>query len=217
MASEVQICNLALLKFGNITINGFEDGTEQANACKVLYPLMRDEMVAAHDWNFAMTRADISSQLSDTPIFEFDFAYNLPVDCLRTVEFYDSRLRRWVDCNYDHYANRYHPSQELTWAIEGNELLTNQEEDIFIRYVRRVTTTGNFHPAFVNALAVRLAAELVAKIKEDKNMRVELLTELENVVLPEAFRLNAIEGNRRRQPGEQPLHAGGYAWQTEGR
>lgn len=196
MVSEVQICNLALLKFGNITINSLEDNTAQAQACKELYPLMRDELMSLHEWNFALARADISPELQATPAFQYDFAYQLPADCLRVVELYGT---------------------EAKWAREGNEFLTNQEEEIFIRYIKKVTTTGAFSQVFVNSLAVRLAGELVAKIKEDKNMRLELLNELERVILPEAFRINAIEGNRELKQEEKSLDAQTYPWQTRGR
>ncbi len=196
MASEVQICNVALLKFGNITIKSLGDKTAQAQACKVLYPLMRDEMLSLHEWNFALARADISSALKATPAFQYDYAYQLPVDCLRVIELYGTKAK---------------------WAREGNEFLTNQEEEIFIRYIKRVTTTGDFSQVFDNVVAVRLAAELVAKIKEDKNMRLELLRELEGSVLPEAFRINAIEGNRELKQGEKSMDNQDYPWQSRGR
>lgn len=195
-ASEVQICNLALLKFGTVTINNLQtDQTAEANACRVLYPLMRDELESAHMWNFAMARADISSVLQATPGFQWDFAYKLPVKCLRVVELYGT---------------------DNEWVREGNNLLTNQEEEIFIRYIKQVTTTGDFPPLFVNSLAVRLAAELAAKLRGDKNMRLELLKELEDVVLPEARRLNAIEGKKPRSKDEQAMDVGNYSWQTRG-
>lgn len=195
-ASVVQICNNALLKFGNITISDLTDNTPQAQACNVLYPLMRDELLEAHNWNFAMARADISAQLATTPAFQWGYAYTLPADCLRVVELYGT---------------------DDEWVREGNEILTNKEEEIYIRYVKQVTTSGNFSMYFANCLSVRLAAELVAKLKEDKNMRLELLQELENVWIPEAYRLNAIEGNRQASKGEQSMDNGNFAWQTEGR
>lgn len=195
-ASETQICNLALLKFGTVTINSIEDETSQAQACKVLYPLMRDELQSVHDWNFAMARADISALLEATPAFQWDFAYSLPVKCLRVVELYGT---------------------DDEWVKEGNVLLTNKEEEIFIRYIKQTTTTGNFPPTFVNSLATRLGAELAAKLKGDKNMRLELLKELEDVLLPEARRMNAIEGNKPRNKGAQSMDNGNYSWQEEGR
>jgi hypothetical protein len=195
-ASEVQICNLALLKFGSSSITSLTDGSVGANACKVLYPLMRDEIVSIHEWNFALKRADISSQLATAPAFGYEYAYQLPVDCIRVIELFGT---------------------EATWGREGNELLTDQEEDIYIRYIKKVTTTGDIPPAVVNCIAVRLAAELCAKIKEDKNMRLELLGELERSVLPEAFRLNAIEGNRALTEEEKPLSGQTFPWQIQGR
>lgn len=195
-ASETQICNLALLKFGTVTINALTDNTTPAQACKVLYPLMRDELQSVHTWNFAMARADISSLLQATPEFQWDFAYKLPIKCLRVVELYGT---------------------DNEWVREGNNLLTNKEEEIFIRYIKQVTTTGDFPPVFVNSLATRLAAELVAKLKGDKNMRLELLKELEGVLLPDARRLNAIEGEKPRNKGAQSMDNGNYSWQEEGR
>lgn len=196
-ASVTQICNLALLKFGNITINDINDNNAQANACKELYPLMRDELQSMHNWNFALARADITGALQATPAFQFDFSYRLPVKCMRVVELYGT---------------------DAEWVREGNLLLTNQEEEIFIRYIQQVTTTGNFPQVFVNSLATRLAAELAAKITQDKGgKRQKLLTELERVILPEAYRINAIEGNRPRTKGEQSMDNGNYSWQREGR
>ncbi|MDA3835562.1 MAG: hypothetical protein PF495_19495 [Spirochaetales bacterium] len=142
--SEVQICNMALLKFGDITIDSIVVPTNrEGRSCKVLYPILRDLLLYHHPWNFAMTRADISAVLADDPPFEFKYAYTIPVGCLRVVELYGSTA---------------------DWVIESGQLLTNQESDIYIKYVRQVKPTGNFNPAFVNCLATRLGAELAAKI-----------------------------------------------------
>lgn len=197
--SVTQICNLALLKYGDVTINDIGDDNPQAIACRVLYPLMRDEIVSAHEWNFAMKRADLGAPLSDTPAFEFDFAYQLPVDCLRVWEFYSTG------------------TTDPEWVREGNKFLTNQEEDIFIRYIKKVTATGDIPAAVTNCIAIRLAAELAVKIKEDKVMRRELLAELEQVWLPEAMRLNAIEGRKPKRRDEQSLDNGNLSWQKVGR
>lgn len=195
-ASEVQICNLALLKFGTLTITSLNDSTKEARACKVLYPLMRDELLHAHPWNFAMKRADISAQLAATPAFEWDYAYTIPADCLRVWELYGT---------------------DAEWVVENGQLLTNQDEEIYIRYIFQVTTTGNFNPSFVNCLATRLGAELAAKLADDNKLRLSLLEELHKIQLPAAYTLNAIEGNRPQPKGEQPLDEGNFSWQTEGR
>ena len=195
-ASAVQICNLALMKFGNLSITSITAPTnKEERTCQVFYPVIRDELVAAHPWNFAMKRADISAQLADTPPFGFDFAYQLPTDCLRVWEMQGAE----------------------EWVVESGQLLTNQDVEIFIRYIRVVEDTGSFPPAFVNCLATRLAAELAAKLSDDKPMRQALLEELYKVALPAAYRLNAIEGNKPRHKDEQSMDNGNFSWQTSGR
>lgn len=215
-ASEAQICNLALLKYGDKAITSLDDDTKEGRACKVLYPLMRDEMLYVHPWNFAMRRADISAQLSDTPPFGYDYAYQLPPGCLRVWELYDqyasdSSSRVWYS---EGQLDKTNVSPEDHWDVEGDELLTDREENIYIRYVAQVKETGYFNPAFVNCLATRLAAELAIKLAKSKTMRTELLAELEQVLLPEARRLNAIEGHKRPHRDQQPLDEGNFSWQA---
>lgn len=194
-ASEVQICNLALMKFGNISIASVDDDTKEARACKVFFPLLRDELVYSHPWNFAMKRVDISASLTTTPAFGFDYAYTLPTDCLRVWEFF----------GYDG-----------DWVVENGQLLTDAEEKIYIRYIYQVTQTGKFNPSFVQCLATRLAAELATKLSDDKNMRAALLSDLYKVEIPQAYALNAMEGKRPLHKDEQPLDKGNFTWQTEG-
>lgn len=195
-ASEVQICNLALMKFGNLSISTLEDATKEARFCKVFYPLMRDELVYSHPWNFALRRADISAQLATTPAFEWSYAYTLPADCLRVWELYGT---------------------EDEWVVESGELLTNKEEEIYIRYIRQVTETGRFSPSFVNCLATRLGAEGAARLADDNKMRISLLEELYKIQIPAARIMNAMEGKRPARIDEQSIDNGNFSWQTEGR
>lgn len=194
--SEVQICNSALLKVGNLSITSLDDSNKEGRACKVLYPILRNELLAAHPWNFAMSRADISAQLAVTPAFQWDYAYTIPADCLRVWELYGS---------------------EAEWVVEGGELLINQDEEICIRYIKLVTETARFSPAFDNCLATRLGAELAGKLADNKNLRASLLEELFKKHLPDAYSLNAVEGNPPRHKDMQTLDMGNYSWQKVGR
>ena len=195
MPSQVQICNLALLKFGDIAITTINDATAEARACKILWDMMVDEMLYSHPWNFALKRIDLGAYLVDTPAFEFDYKYTLPGDYLRVWELYGS---------------------DADWVIENGEFLTN-DETAEIRYISRVTDISKFNPAFANCLAIRLAAELAPKLAQDKSMKAALLEELRKIWIPQAYVLNAIEGNPRRHKDEQELSKGNYSWQKEGR
>ena len=194
-ASEVQICNLALLKFGSTTIASLTEDTKEGISCNVIYPLMRDLMLYSYPWNFAMERADISAELLTTPAFQWDYSYTLPTDCLRVWQLYGT---------------------DDEWQVEGRTLLTNKDSEIYVRYIKKIETTGVFIPSFVNCLALRLGAELAAKIGNDYKKRESLLEELHVIELPSAYRLNAIEGNRMLEKGEQGLDKGNFTWQSHG-
>ena len=198
MASEVEICNMALYKIGDIKITSLADASKEARACAVFYPLMRDELIYAHPWNFAMTRADISALVSGAPAFEFDYAYTLPADCLRVWELYGS---------------------DEEWVVEGGQLLTNQDREIYIRYLKKVTETGKFNPAYVTCLSLTLAAAIAVRLAGDegRTLRREMLEELNKIAFPAARTLNAMEGRRPRDKDEQAIDEGNYSWQTEGR
>jgi len=194
-ASVVQICNIALLKFGSTTITELGPETKESRACQVFYPLMRDELIYSHPWNFAMARADISAQVAPVPAFGFDYAYTLPTDCLRVWELIG----------------------DSEWAVESGQLLTNQDTEIYIRYIRRVEESGRFTPSFVSCFGTYLGAELSAKLAGDKSMRQALLQELHEIQLPAAYSLNAMEGNRPKHKDEQSMDNGNYSWAKEGR
>ncbi len=201
-ASDIEICNLALAKFGDKKITTIAAPTnKEERECAVLYPLMRDLLTSMHPWNFAMKRADITGSLTTTPAFGWDYAYTLPADCLRVWEF-----------STDYTAN---PEFE----IEGGLLLTDEAEYIYVRYIAQITTTGSFPMAYVNCLACLLGAELAPLIMSTggQAMRSQLMAELEQRWLPMAKQLNAIEGRKRRNTDDEPLDEGNFSWQTEGR
>lgn len=193
MASQVQICNLALLKFGNKTITSIDDATAEARACKSLYDHERDMLLYSHPWNFAMKRSELV-QLGTDPDFQYDNQFALPNDCLRAWELYDSTA---------------------DWVIEGTYLLTD-EDDVYLRYIAKITDTTFYKPLFVECLALKLGAELALKLGESKNASRELMKDLQSMLL-KAYQLNAVEGKRPVPEDEQDLSKGNFSWQKEGR
>ncbi|NBQ76422.1 MAG: hypothetical protein EBU14_13895, partial [Acetobacteraceae bacterium] len=59
MASEVDICNLALANLGDTatvaSINPPE-GSAQSEHCSRFYPIARDTLLEMHNWNFSTRR-----------------------------------------------------------------------------------------------------------------------------------------------------------------
>lgn len=57
LTSDVQIVNLALTRLGDLRIAALSDATPAAQAANAVYASLRDEVLRAHPWNFAIQRA----------------------------------------------------------------------------------------------------------------------------------------------------------------
>ena len=199
MSSQVAICNLALSRFGSASITLITEATKEGRACNVLWSPVRDELIESYPWRFALKRVALGAALAAAPVNEWDYQYTLPADCLRVWELYESDDK-----------------SDSEWTIEGNVLLSNIEEDLYIRYIASITDTSKYNSAFVKCLATALAAELCPKLSDDRKLRLSLLQELE-IDIAKAYKLNAIEGNPPKHKDEQGMDEGNFSWQTEGR
>jgi hypothetical protein len=187
MASdETTIVNLALAKLGVSPIMALTDDSKQAQFAKRFYEQTRDDVLQGHRWNFAMKRATLN-KLALPPEFEWSYAYQLPVDCLRVVQ-----LNGWEPTE--------RPGQ---YSIEGRSLLAN-EEAAEIRYVGKVTETTLYHPLFVDALATKLASVLAGPLTGSRDLPSALLKDFAFITGPQARLADAFENwMRRRVPWAQ--------------
>lgn len=153
-SSEVEICNRALDAIGAPTITALTEGTRQAGICNRYFPQLRDDVLAAHPWNFAIKRAVLPA-LETAPAWGFDYAYQIPTDCLRVVE-------------VEGEDAIVPPS---AWQVESGSIVTDMTAPLYIRYISRVTETGLFAPLFVSALAARIAAEIAQPLTGSSDIR----------------------------------------------
>jgi hypothetical protein len=192
--SQVQICNLALLKFGSPKITAITDNTPEADACEALWDVVRDEVLYEGPWNFAMRRADLGTPVVTAPAFEYDYAYTLPTGCIRVWDFYNKPVG-------------------TPWEVEGGQLLTNETEEIYIRYIYQATTVAEFSVGFSLCLATKLAAELAIKIGSNIAIRQALAQEYK-VLLSKYLALNALEGDPQRKANDGLLEDAAATWVT---
>lgn len=172
MASEVEICNLALGLLGDESIISLSDDSKRAGLCKLFYPAIRDRVLRSHPWNSAIMRV-VLAPLAETPAFGYSYYFVLPTDpyCLRVIE-----------ANENIYA----------WKIEGRKLLTD-EAAVNLLYIGRVTDVNLFDSLLIDAIATRLAAELAHPLTAKMNT-VTAMWELYKIKLQEARGVNAQEG-----------------------
>lgn len=145
MASEVGIVNYALSLLGDDPITDLADDNERARLANRVYEQVRDAVLRAHPWNFAVTRKALVV-LAESPVFSWSYQYQLPTDpyCLRVLALNSDEEDR-------------EPSD--VYAVEGHRLLTN-EATANIRYVAKITDSEQFDALFSETVAFRLAATM---------------------------------------------------------
>jgi hypothetical protein len=142
MASEVDICNMALNAMGHEAIQSLLDDSDAARACNAAYALCRDDVLAAHPWNFATKRVQFALLADDlsTVTSDFTHAFQVPTDTLRVL---------WIE------------PRNWQYVVEaGGKILTNAGAPLFGGVITRITDSGSFPPFFVMVLVYRLKAEL---------------------------------------------------------
>ena len=171
MASEVQICNLALTKIGEDQISSLTDNSKAARLCNLHYEPLRDAVLRGHLWNFAIKRV-ILALSTNTPAFDYAYQHALPVDYLRAF-----------DVNLISAAE---------WKIENGFLLSDSDE-VTLKYIARITDPDLFDVLFRDCLAARIAAELAQPITDDKKLTEQMFS-IYNGKIAEARSMDAMEG-----------------------
>ena len=166
--SKVEIANMALVGLRANTINDFSDGTTEANSINVLWDMVRKSELNKHPYNFAIKRVSLP-RLTDTPLFGYEYQYQLPADYIRAL-------------NLEDYSD---------YKIEGDKLLTNETE-VNLKYIADITDISKWSAGFVDLVASRLRVELSNNLTADKNM-LQLAKDLYDRKSREVKYLDAVE------------------------
>lgn len=168
MASEVDICNVALSHLGDsATVASLDppEGSAQAEHCARFYPMARDALLSLHTWSFATRRTVLAQLAIAAP--GWAYAYTLPTDAL---DIFAIVAPGDVDPGSSCMPVRQHPYVREANA-NGNQVIYCNVEDAIARYSMRVEDTTRFSPLFVSALTWQLASMLAGPIiKGDAGM-----------------------------------------------
>lgn len=162
MASQVDICNLAMAHFGqaaNISSIDPVDGSAEAEHCARFYPIVLAEQLEAHDWTFARKRATLAELTNDRD--DFAYKYQVPADCQKPL--------RLLPEGYGDDQN-----DGADYQREGSFLYTDEANATLV-YTKRLTDTTKFSGLFVTAFSLKLAAYVVGPITKDPTGRTQAL------------------------------------------
>lgn len=180
----VAIVNRGFDKIGVEPIVAFTDTTKQGRWANRNYDALRDLELTLNTWRFAVARTSLAA-LAAAPAFGYARQFQLPADFLRLISAGD--IAPGVDLTE---VRQSLDGQD--YSIEGGVIVTSLSSPLKIRYVRKVTDTGQFPPYFAEVLACRVAVEAAPSLT-DSNPRTEKAMADYELAIRAARRANAIQ------------------------
>ena len=179
MASEVDICNIALSNLGERPITARNDANQRARACDNRYDDVRDSVLRSHIWNCVLKRAQLTSSAT-TPTWGYDYAFPKPAEMLRLIT----------------VAENTSGDNSYSFKIEGENIVTDSST-LYILYIERVTDTSKYDALLVQAIALRLATEIAQDLTGKTELKNSLMHKYREV-LSESRSADAAEGTPQK-------------------
>ena len=202
MASNTDICNLALIRARVGEIGDYNESSAEATKCRVLYPMARDYVLAKHPWRFAKRVKALALTTVDEPP-EWQYEYDYPNDCIRTLYVLPPGVGQAVLRNVGYVEFEPIPYEVYSSVDEQTKLIGCNYEYAYLAYTRRVTNNELFSDLFVQAVAWWLSADLALSFGGDSagDLRQVALTEFKYAISEAA----AQDANQaKRQPRRMP-------------
>jgi hypothetical protein len=164
MASDVDICNMALSHLGADAIVASispPDGSAEAGYCARFYPIARRELIDAHGWAWAKARATLAEVTNPSTIWTY--AYALPSNCIRPMRVLQLGALAALATNEPTTLSLLDERGSSFFEVESGVLLTHEPEAVLL-YRRDVTDSSKFGPLFTSSFGLLLAAYLAGPV-----------------------------------------------------
>lgn len=170
--TKVDICSQALALIRANSISSFQEDSEEARSCSLLYDSFVKDIFSRYPWSFA-TKNQSFACLAQTPDdTRYKYAYQLPHDWLRILAVYDKEgnLIDDYEISGEDLANSGNDGNEYTL------LLANSGNGIKIKYTRYVNEAS--WPGYFINYAIHALADLLAGPITDDDATIEKMHRL---------------------------------------
>ena len=171
---QVGLCNAALDLVSANRITSIDEASIGARLCKGNWAIVRDAILEAKEWTFAIRRERLSAETTG-PAFGFAASYAIPSDVVRVL------TARTAD------------DRPVEWVREGWKLLCDEAGGLDVRFIIRVEDTALWSPGFQVAFTYLLACRITSAINEDAGREAQLY-KLYEVALKKAATRDGMQG-----------------------
>jgi len=185
MVSTIDVVNVALRRIGSSRIVAFTDDSAPATVANDLFDEVLDDLLRQHAWNFATKREKLA-QLAAEPTFEFDHAYAIPAGWIRTVS---------VHPNSAGAGTMFYREEQ----VGDKRVIVTSADEVYLRYIARVTDANLWPPDFRNAVSMTLARDFAIPLGNSNTMHVNF-DKLSRSAIARARSSDAMGSSPERRP-----------------
>ena len=180
MASQVDICNFALLKQAqDFAIASITQDVKEARVLLRAWDTVRDMVLAEHSWPFAL-KAVALAEVLESPFPGWQKRYAYPEDCITALAVCDEAgvrlgLRALGGCGLGEWPAVLFPGRvpfEVTHGAQDTSIATDLG-GAYLIYTARVTDTTRYPAPFADALACKLAHYTAPSIMGELGFRAQ--------------------------------------------
>lgn len=168
MSSETDVANVALRLIGQTPITNRTDGSPNGNIIDDLFDDVRDDLLRYNPWNFATKRAELAKSAT-LPAFEFDFAYPLPADWIRTLS---------VHSNDAGHGAVFHRME----LINNQKAILVSSDQLFVRYIYREKDPNVWSADFRRAVSLAIARDLAVPVASSNTLQEQISKQFEKAM-----------------------------------
>jgi hypothetical protein len=195
----VAVANLALGWLGCDRVTSFESPTQKTEQLLAdQFEGLRDAVLEDGDWTFATKRFVVVPDPTAVPPFGYAAAFPVDATVLRVVSVAPAGNTGTLDA----FAASLDPDFDsaIDWRYEDRCILADAYSSLYVKAIRQVPDSMKWSPAFCQALAARIAADLCVPLTADRSLMAAMWT------LYEA-KLKAARSNDGRQGRSQVIRA----------
>lgn len=177
--TPLDIANMALAVLDEAPIDSLDQDVKAARLLNLHFDLTREAELTKHAWVFAILSASVAG--ADTGSGTLNFAYELPVDCLRPLPL---------------TLNGEPDGVPISWRQEAGLIYCDQPSPRLIRYVANLTDPNDWDALFSEVLVAALAIKIAHPLTHKSGM-IDIARSAYDRALDAAFTANAIQRGGR--------------------
>ncbi|RUV27704.1 MULTISPECIES: hypothetical protein [unclassified Mesorhizobium] len=192
--TPLDIANMALGVLDEAPIDSLDQDVKPARLLNLHFDLTREAELTKHAWVFAILAAAVVGSDTGSGAGTLNFAYELPVDCLRPLPLTDNGEPDGVP---------------IAWRQEAGLIYCDRSGPRLIRYVANLTDPNDWDALFTEVLVAALAIKIAHPLTHKAGM-IDIARGAYDRALDAAFQSNAIQRGGRLSTSSWAIQRGGF-------